>query len=187
MTVTKMRVYTRDFVLITAVILTAVLAPRAYGEEIPDLIIRNVNIIGTGSQTKYTLANIQIVLNILLDTQQFVRFAIVDGQLVVNKLQQVLGEPDDPGATPEQRHWLSCQPPPFAIPTSVEASGKWNVFKTMHINGLFYSALALDRQRISQDAERLIWRAASGAKRQPGRLGRLGTRAAFLQHRSHRR
>jgi hypothetical protein len=131
MTVTKMRVYTRDFVLITAVILTAVLAPRAYGEKIPDLIIRNVNIIGTGSQTEYTLANIQIV---------------------ANKIKLV-----------------------------------WNVFKTKHINGLFYSALALDRQRISQDAERLIWRAASGAKRQPGRLGRLGTRAAFLQHRSHRR
>jgi hypothetical protein len=131
MTVTKMRVYTRDFVLITAVILTAVLAPRAYGEKIPDLIIRNVNIIGTGSQTEYTLANIQIV---------------------ANKIKLV-----------------------------------WNVFKTMHINGLFYSALALDRQRISQDAERLIWRAASGAKRQPGRLGRLGTRAACPQHRSHRR
>jgi hypothetical protein len=131
MTVTKMRVYTRDFVLITAVILTAVPAPRAYGEEIPDLIIRNVNIIGTGSQTEYTLANIQIV---------------------ANKIKLV-----------------------------------WNVFKTKHINGLFYSALALDRQRISQDAERLIWRAASGAKRQPGRLGRLGTRAACPQHRSHRR
>jgi hypothetical protein len=131
MTVTKMRVYTRDFVLITAVILTAVLAPRAYGEKIPDLIIRNVNIIGTGSQTEYTLANIQIV---------------------ANKIKLV-----------------------------------WNVFKTKHINGLFYSALALDRQRISQDAERLIWRAASGAKRQPGRLGRLGTRAACPQHRSHRR
>jgi len=198
-----MSVDKRGFVLVTILIVAAVLAPRAYGAEIPDLIIRNVHIIGTGSQTEHTLANIQIVgntiklvskdtiptrdniqvldaengyllgklsvgsapkfmilsddptddLNVLLDTKQFVRFAVADGELVVNELIQVPGEPDDPSATSGQPRWLSYQPPPFAIPTSVEASRKWNVYKTKYTNGLFYSALALDRQRISQDAE----------------------------------
>ena len=45
-----MRVDGRNFVLITVLIFAAMLAPRAYGEEIPDLIIRNAHIIGTGSQ-----------------------------------------------------------------------------------------------------------------------------------------
>jgi phosphate-selective porin OprO/OprP len=198
-----MRVDTRDFVLITVLILTAVLAPRAYGEEVPDLIIHNVYIVGTGSQTENTLVNIQIVgnkiklvskdkitarnntqvldakngyllgklsvgsapqfmilsddptadLNILLDTKQFVRFAVNDGHLVVNKLQPVLGEPDDPGAKPAKSRWLAYEPPPFAIPTSVEASNKWNAYRTKYTNGLFFSALALDRQLISQDAD----------------------------------
>ena len=58
-----MRVHARDFVLIAVLILAAALAPRANGEEIPDLIIRNVHIVGTGSQTENTLVNIQIVGN----------------------------------------------------------------------------------------------------------------------------
>ena len=198
-----MKVDTRNFVLSTALILAATLAPQAYGAEIPDLIIRNVHIIGTGSQTEHTLANVRIVgnkiklvskdtipaedgiqildadngyllgnltignaprfmilsddptadLNVLLDSKQFVVFAVDDGQLVVNKLQQVLGEPDYPSTRLGRPRWLAYEPPPFAIPTSVEASRKWNAFRTKYVNGLFFSALALDRQWISQDDE----------------------------------
>jgi len=198
-----MKVDTRSFVLITALILAATLAPQVHGAEIPDLIIRNVHIIGTGSQTEHTLANVRIVgnkiklvskdtipaengiqvldadngylvgklsvgsaprfmilsddptadLNVMLDTRQFVVFAVDDGQLVVNKLQQVLGEPDYPSTRLGRPRWLAYEPPPFAIPTSVEASRKWNAFRTKYVNGLFFSALALDRQWISQDAE----------------------------------
>jgi len=198
-----MRVDARNFVLSTALILAATLVPQAYGAEIPDLIIRNVHIIGTGSQTEHTLANVQVVgnkirlvsrdripaqsnmqvldakngyllgnltvgsaprfmilsddptadLNVLLDTKQFAVFAVDDGQLVVNKLQQVLGDPDYPSTRLGRPRWLSYQPPQFAIPTSVEAAQKWNGFRTKYVNGLFFSALALDRQWISQDDE----------------------------------
>ena len=198
-----MRVDALNFVLGTSLIFVAMLAPRAIGEEIPDLVIRNVHIIGTGSQTEHTLANVQIVgnkiklvskdaipagndiqvldanngyllgnltvggtprfmilsddptadLGVLLDTKQFVMFAVDDGQLVVNKLQQVLGEPDYPSTKLGRPRWLAYEPPPFAIPTSVEASRKWNAFRTQYINGLFFSALALDRQWLSQDDE----------------------------------
>jgi phosphate-selective porin OprO/OprP len=92
-------------------------------------------------------------LNVLLDSKQFVVFAVDDGQLVVNKLQQVLGEPDYPSTRLGRPRWLAYEPPPFAIPTSVEASRKWNAFRTKYVNGLFFSALALDRQWISQDDE----------------------------------
>jgi phosphate-selective porin OprO/OprP len=71
--------------------------------------------------------------------------------LVVNKLQQVRVEPDSPSTRPGRPSWLAYQPPPFAIPTSIEASRKWNAFQTKYVNGLFYSALALDRQWINQD------------------------------------
>ena len=195
-----MRVAARGFVTITLLILAVVLAAPAIGEEIPDLIIRNVHIIGTGSQTEHTLANVQISdkkiklvskdtipvqenvkvldanngyllgnlsigsnprfmilsgdptadLNILLDSKQFVVFAVDDGQLVLNKLQQVLGEPDYPSTRLGRPRWLAYEPPPFAIPTSVEASHKWNAFRTKYVNGLFFSALALDRQWITQ-------------------------------------
>jgi len=198
-----MKVDTRSFVLIIALILPATLAPQVHGAEIPDLIIRNVHIIGTGSQTEHTLANVRIVgnkiklvskdtipaedgiqvldadngyllgnltignaprfmilsddpaadLNVLLDTRQYVLFAVDDGQLVVNKLQQVLGEPDYPSTRLGRPRWLAYEPPPFAIPTSVEASRKWNAFRTKYVNGLFFSAIALDRQWISQDDE----------------------------------
>jgi phosphate-selective porin OprO/OprP len=198
-----MKVDTRSFVLSTALILATALAPQVYGAEIPDLIIRNVHIIGTGSQTEHTLANVRIAgnkvklvskdtisaeygvrvldadmgyllgklsigsaprfmilsddptanLNVLLDTRQFVVFAVNDGQLVVNKLKQVTAEPDLPSTGPERSRWLAYEPPPFAIPTSVEASRKWNVFRTKYVDGLFFSAIALDRQWISQDTE----------------------------------
>jgi len=198
-----MRVVERILVLLTVLILATMSAPRAYGAEIPDLIIRNVHIIGTGSQTEHTLANVQVVgnkirlvsrdripaqsnmqvldakngyllgnltvgsaprfmilsddptadLNVLLDTKQFAVFAVDDGQLVVNKLQQVLGDPDYPSTRLGRPRWLSYQPPQFAIPTSVEAAQKWNGFRTKYVNGLFFSALALDRQWISQDDE----------------------------------
>lgn len=198
-----MRVAARHFVLITVLILAAILAPRANGEEIPDLVIRNVYIIGTGSQTEHTFANVQIAgnkiklvskdtipaqentkvldanngyllgnltigsdprfmilsddptadLNVLLDSKQFVVFAVDNGQLVVNRLQQVLGEPDYPSTRLGRPRWLAYEPPPFAIPTSIEASRKWNAFRTKYVNGLFFSAIALDRQWISQDTE----------------------------------
>lgn len=196
-----MKLDTRHLIVVTVLLFAVTLAERANGEAIPDLIIRNVHIIGTGSQTEHTLANLQIAdnkirlvskdtipakddikvldaengyllgklgvgsvpkfmilsddptadLNVLLDTKQFLLFAVDDGELVVNKLQQVRVEPDSPSTGPGRPSWLSYQPPPFAIPTSIEASRKWNAFQTKYVNGLFYSALALDRQWINQD------------------------------------
>jgi hypothetical protein len=49
-----MKVDTRSSLLRTALVLAATLAPQVHGAEIPDLIIRNVHIIGTGSQTEHT-------------------------------------------------------------------------------------------------------------------------------------
>lgn len=196
-----MRIDTRNLVLVAVLVLASMLPPRASGEEIPDLIIRNVHIIGTGSQTEHTRANILIAgnkidlvstdeirarnnikvldakdgyllgnlsigsaprfmilsdnpttnMNVLLDTKPFVLFAVDNGQLVVNELQQVLGEPEYASTRLGRPRWLSYEPPPFAIPTSIEASRKWNVYRTKYVNGLFFSALALDRQWLDQD------------------------------------
>jgi len=58
-----------------------------------------------------------------------------------------LPKPDD-----DEDQWLAYDPPPYALPNSIR-SEKWNTWKSRWVNGLFISALALDRQWISQDED----------------------------------
>jgi phosphate-selective porin OprO/OprP len=87
---------------------------------------------------------------ILLDTDRHVVFAIDDGTVLINQLMDPVPElptPDD-----DEDQWQAYDPPPFALPNSIR-SEKWNTWKSQWVNGVFISALALDRQWISQDED----------------------------------
>lgn len=88
-------------------------------------------------------------IKVLLDTSQHVVFAIEDQTILTNTLtESIVAEAP---AVESSNRWLAYDPPPFALPSSV-SSEKWNTWKTKWVNGLFISALALDRQYISQDS-----------------------------------
>lgn len=88
-------------------------------------------------------------VEVLADTGPHVVFAIDNGVLLSNKLKQVFTENTKADAD-KQNQWLAYDPPPFALPSSISAR-KWNTWQSKWIDGLFISALALDRQWISQD------------------------------------
>ena len=116
-------------------------------------------------------------INVLLDTQPHVIFAIDDGRVLINRLM---------GATPEsltsdrdKDEWLAYDPPPFALPSSI-SSEKWNTWKSKWVNGVFISALALDRQWISQDDDSIAQFGDLAGDRERGtirgwRFGAAGT------------
>ncbi len=86
---------------------------------------------------------------VLADTGPHVVFAVDNGMLLENKLVQVVDEDAEAGTSNNDR-WLAYDPPPFALPNSISAR-KWNTWQGRWVNGLLISALALDRQWISQD------------------------------------
>jgi len=93
---------------------------------------------------------------ILLATDRHVVFAIDDGVVVINQLMDRVPElptPDEDDVEDDNEdQWLAYDPPPFALPNSI-SSEKWNTWKSEWVNGVFISALALDRQWISQDED----------------------------------
>ena len=88
-------------------------------------------------------------LNVLLDTKPYVVFAVDDGDLLVNDLQDVVQASQAPDEPENQR--FSYEPPAFALLNSVASANKWNSWQSKCVNGLFISAIALDRQWLSQD------------------------------------
>jgi len=89
---------------------------------------------------------------VLLDTEEYVLFAIRDGVIVKDELPKAAVSP--PGSTPKRRAWGGYAPPPMAVPLRYYDSRKWNKFETKFISGLFTGALVLDRQAwLSQNAE----------------------------------
>lgn len=88
-------------------------------------------------------------LNVLLDTKPHVVFAIDDGDLVINELQDV-AQVSQASDDAESRQF-SYEPSAFALPNSVANANKWNSWKSKWVDGLFMSAIALDRQWLSQD------------------------------------
>ena len=169
--------------------------------NLSDLIIRDVHIIKSGTQTENTLANVQIVdnkielisadaipaeenmkvldarqgyllgdlvigsppnfiilsadpqadINILMDTQSYLVFAVDDGQIVANRLRRVLSDPEYLDAPADRPRVFGYSAPPIALPTAIESGKKWNAWQTKYVNGIFISALALDRQWLRQD------------------------------------
>ena len=88
-------------------------------------------------------------LNVLLDTKPHVVFAIDNGDLVINELQDV-AQVSQASDDAESRQF-SYEPSAFALPNSVANANKWNSWKSKWVDGLFMSAIALDRQWLSQD------------------------------------
>jgi phosphate-selective porin OprO/OprP len=114
-------------------------------------------------------------MSVLLDTEPHVLFAIDDGNIVVNKLRLAEAEP----AKPERKRWLAYDPPPHALPSSIE-SDRWNTWQTRWTNGVFISALALDRQWIDQDDDSIAQFGDLSSDRERGtirgwRFGTAGT------------
>jgi phosphate-selective porin OprO/OprP len=110
-----------------------------------------LGILSVGAPAKFMILDEDPVADVmvLLDTDRHVVFAINDGGVIINRLVDPVPEPTAPDDDEDQ--WLAYDPPPFALPSSIR-SEKWNTWKSRWVNGLFISALALDRQWISQDA-----------------------------------
>jgi len=106
--------------------------------------------LSVGAPPKFMILDEDPVADImvLLDAEPHVVFAIDEGEILINQLVDAAPEPSTSDGDQEQ--WLAYDPPPFALPSSI-SSEKWNTWKSKWTNGLFISALALDRQWISQD------------------------------------
>ena len=111
-----------------------------------------LGILSVGAPSKFMILDEDPAADvmILLDTARHVVFAIDDGTVLINQLMDPVPElptPDD-----DEDQWQAYDPPPFALPNSIR-SEKWNTWKSQWVNGVFISALALDRQWISQDED----------------------------------
>jgi phosphate-selective porin OprO/OprP len=116
-------------------------------------------------------------MQVLLDTEQHVVFAIDNGSVLVNKL--VDAPPSVPSEDDKKTKWLAYDPPPFALPSSID-SDHWNSWQTKWTNGLFISAVALDRQWIDQDDDSIAQFGDLSSDRERGtirgwRFGTAGT------------
>jgi len=88
---------------------------------------------------------------VMMDTFTYSVFVVHDGVVVKNTLFDVVV--DEPGEEPTKASWLAYTPPPFMVPLNYQDSTKWNKFETRYINGIFVSAIVLDRMNwLSQDA-----------------------------------
>jgi len=80
---------------------------------------------------------------VMLDTKSWSNFAVHDGIVIKNRLQEVNSE--DPENEPVKTGWLAYTPPPMAMPMNYQDSSKWNRFETRWVSGMFTGALAVDR------------------------------------------
>ena len=88
---------------------------------------------------------------VLLDTFSYSIFAVDDGVVVKNHLVGVVA--DEPDEEPTKTSWLAYTPPPLMMPLDYHDASKWNRFETRYINGIFVSALVMDRMKwLDQDA-----------------------------------
>ena len=88
-------------------------------------------------------------IEVLLDTATHARFAIKDGQIILNDLPTSVVD----AAPIEPRRWRAYSPPPIAVPLNYYDSRKWNRFDTKYVSGLVTGALVLDRlEWLSQDS-----------------------------------
>lgn len=87
---------------------------------------------------------------VLMDTFSYSVFVVNDGVVVKNRLIGVFADEED--EEPQKAGWLAYTPPPFMVPLNYQDSSKWNKFETKYVNGIFVSALLLDRMNwLSQD------------------------------------
>lgn len=81
--------------------------------------------------------------DVMMDTFTYSVFAVDDGVVVKNRLFGVVA--DEPEDEPKKAGWLAYTPPPFMVPLNYQDGSKWNQFETKYINGIFVSAMVLDR------------------------------------------
>jgi len=87
---------------------------------------------------------------VLMDTFTYSVFAVNEGVVVKNRLVGVVA--NEPDEEPKKAGWLAYTPPPFMVPLNYEDTTKWNQFETKYVNGIFVSALVIDRMNwLSQD------------------------------------
>ncbi len=87
---------------------------------------------------------------VMMDTFTYSVFVVHDGVVVKNTLFDVII--DEPDEEPTKASWLAYTPPPFMVPLDYRDGSKWNRFETRYINGIFVSAIVLDRMNwLSQD------------------------------------
>lgn len=90
--------------------------------------------------------------DILLNTKEYLLFAVDHGEIVTNKLGAVTPNPS--GERKARLTWTAYNPPPMAVPFNYYSKRKWNKFSTKYVSGLFNGILALDRlQWLSQDTD----------------------------------
>jgi phosphate-selective porin OprO/OprP len=88
---------------------------------------------------------------VMMDTFTYSVFVVHEGVVVKNTLFDVVV--DEPDEEPTKASWLAYTPPPFMVPLNYQDGSKWNQFETKYINGIFVSAIVLDRMNwLSQDA-----------------------------------
>jgi len=138
-----------------------------------------LGILSVGAPSKFMILDEDPATDvmILLDTDRHVVFAIDDGTVLINQLMDPV--PELPTPDEDEDKWLAYDPPPFALPNSIR-SEKWNTWKSRWVNGVFISALALDRQWISQDEDSIGQFPDLAADRERGtirgwRFGAAGT------------
>ncbi|MBN7810565.1 hypothetical protein J0A68_06335 [Algoriphagus sp. H41] len=83
--------------------------------------------------------------DIFLNTKDYVIFAMEDGAIVNNALDEVSLEPEEEKEQGRRFAWTAYNPPPMAVPFNYYSSRKWNRFETKYISGLFNGIIALDR------------------------------------------
>ena len=115
---------------------------------------------------------------VMLDTFTYSVFAVDEGVVVKNRLIGVVA--DEPEEEPKKAGWLAYTPPPFMVPLNYQDASKWNKFETRYVNGVFISALVLDRMNwLSQDeGSENQWRDLSfydGGEIRGLRFGLIGT------------
>jgi phosphate-selective porin OprO/OprP len=135
--------------------------------------------LSVGAPPKFMILDEDPVADImvLLDTEAHVVFAIDDGEVLINQL--VDAAPESSMSDGDKERWLAYDLPPFALPNSI-SSEKWNTWKSKWVNGVFISAVALDRQWISQDDDSIAQFGDLASERERGsirgwRFGAAGT------------
>ena len=83
---------------------------------------------------------------VLLDTRAYSVFAIHQGVVVKNRLTSA-DEEDDKEDEPKKSGWIAYTPPPLAVPIGYQDASKWNRFSSKWVDGIFTSAMVMDRQR----------------------------------------
>lgn len=88
-------------------------------------------------------------IDALLDTKKHTTFAVRHGEIVLNELQGAF----EIITPPKRSGWLAYTPPPISLPSSYQEGKKWNSWDTSWFSGIFFGALALDRQNwLSQNS-----------------------------------